>query len=74
MFIGAIAGIVIALGVFGAVAWQRLDLSSRFGAAKFSAAPSASSESTPSTERPARMRDRFIATQWFLVASVRPRN
>ena len=52
MFIGAIAGVVIALGVFGAVVWQRFDqFSARFGAARFSATPTASSESTPSTEK-----------------------
>ena len=52
MFIGAIAGTLLALGVFGAVAWQRLDqFNSRFGAANFSATPSTSSEPTPSTEK-----------------------
>jgi len=51
MFIGAIAGIVVALGVFGAVVWQRLELSSRFGTPRFSATRSASTESGPSTEK-----------------------
>jgi hypothetical protein len=52
MFIGAIAGIVVALGVFGAVAWQRFDrLSAKFGASQFSVTPSADSDSVPSTEK-----------------------
>jgi hypothetical protein len=52
MFIGAIAGVVIALGVFGALIWQRFDqFSGRFSPAKFSATPSASSETEPSTEK-----------------------
>jgi hypothetical protein len=52
MFIGAIAGIVIALGVFGAVAWQRLDrLSARFGAGSSSARISVASEPAATAEK-----------------------
>jgi len=52
MFIGAIAGIVVALGVFGAVAWQRLDqFSARFRASPSSALISAASEPAASAEK-----------------------
>jgi hypothetical protein len=48
VFLGAIAGVVLALGVFGAVAWQRLD---RFGADASSAQRSIAGEEAPSAQK-----------------------
>ena len=52
MFIGAIAGIVLALGVFGAVAWQRLDqIQLRFGASRSRVQAPTASESAPAVKK-----------------------
>ena len=52
MFIGAFAGIVLALGVFGALVWQRHDqFSARFDAGRYSSQTSAPSEPAPSVEK-----------------------
>ena len=52
LFIGAIAGIVLALGVFGAVAWQRLDqINARFSASQSTAQSSTASKSEASVEK-----------------------
>ena len=52
MFLGAIAGIVLALGVFGAVAWQRFErINSRLGAGRPTIETSAASKSAASPEK-----------------------
>ena len=52
MFIGAVAGIVLALGVFGAVTWQRLDqLGSRAGMVRLDSQTSAAGATEPSVEK-----------------------
>jgi hypothetical protein len=58
LFIGAVAGIIVALGVFGALAWQRLDqFRSEFPTSQFDAQSSAASTQELSVEKAGADRD-----------------